>query len=68
MRRILPLRAPRFAWPLGLALSALVLSACQPQAPASAAAPEATTAAPPPAMPSPDPNAAPVVRAAPPLI
>ncbi|SFK67546.1 hypothetical protein [Lysobacter sp. cf310] len=68
MRRIQTLTALRSAWPLGLALCAFALSACQPQAPANAAAPESTTAAPPPAMPSPDPNAAPVERAAPPLI
>ncbi|NUO76796.1 hypothetical protein LVB77_10450 [Lysobacter sp. 5GHs7-4] len=68
MRRTYPLRATRIAWPLALALSVLGLSACQPQAPANAAAPEGTTAAPPPALPSPDPNAAPVERAAPPVI
>ncbi|WP_147300597.1 hypothetical protein [Lysobacter silvisoli] len=54
-----------------LPLAALVaLSACQQQAavPVSAAAPEETVAAPPPALPSPDPNAAPVERAAPPVI
>ena len=66
MRRTSPLRAPRIA--LALSLAVLALSACQQQAPANAAAPEATTAAPPPAMPSPDPNAAPVERAAPPVI
>lgn len=73
MRLIQSLTALRPAWPLSLALAAVALTAvaltaCQPQAPASAAAPESTTAAPPPAVPSSDPNAAPVERAAPPLI
>ncbi|MFC3551710.1 hypothetical protein ACFOLC_11890 [Lysobacter cavernae] len=48
--------------------SVLLLVACEAQPPVNSAAPEAITAAPPAANPQPDVNAAPVERAAPPML
>lgn len=60
--------APRFL-PLAAAMaSAVLLVACEAQPPINTAAPEAITAAAPAANPQPDVHAAPVERAAPPML